>query len=198
MHIFCKVYIVLVPHEISRHWNDIKLTWHILNGLERGQLISLNMKRNCWAGVLHRSQGDCLFCIKLMWYKTENVTIEISWYVAWKMVNKEKAWLWMHVFSVSWTKAILCIPWLSFSFPISLPYEVFPYKSCTLRYDLSVYPFSKNLCFVSAGTSKMSAFRQSILAMHCYLSSCIAGFEQRSYQTGNFFSFQLFCVPKET
>lgn len=102
MHIFCKVCVGMVPQEISRHSNDIKLTWHILNGLERRQLTSLNMKRNCWAGVLHRSQGDCLFCNML--YKTENITIASSWYRAWEMVNKEKAWLWMHVISVSWTK----------------------------------------------------------------------------------------------
>lgn len=75
MHIFCKVGVGLVPHEISRHSNDIKLTWHILNGLER-QLTSLSMKRNCWAGALRRSQGDCLFCNMFMLYKTENTLLK--------------------------------------------------------------------------------------------------------------------------
>lgn len=79
LHIFCKVCIDLAPHEVSRHSNDIKLTWHILNGLERSQLKSPNMKRNCVAGVHHRSQGDCLVCNVFMPYKTENIAIVISW-----------------------------------------------------------------------------------------------------------------------
>lgn len=73
-----------------------------------------------------------------------------------------------HQISRSLLKTILYVPWLSFNFPVSLPYQLFPYESFTLRYDLSVYPFSKNLHFFAAGTSKMSTFRQSVLAMQCH------------------------------